>query len=90
MFSCGSVYEDFIDQFCNRCNKCKKDINGIPLDGNCKTEEQIAECYFLGENFPHDDLIQGGPVEYVCKHFKTDDKELIDMYNGLMDIMRDN
>lgn len=84
MFSCGTICDDFTEAFCYRCNKYKVDINNIPTSDSCVIEQRISACYFSGEGFPYDDMIDGGPVEYICKGFESDNSELMESYRQLV------
>ena len=68
MFSNGSEYMNFIDCFCDRCQKQKVDKKGKHLRNNCKIETAMAMAQFDKDKFPEEYLV-ACECFYFCPYF---------------------
>ncbi|MCL2703869.1 MAG: hypothetical protein FWE91_09720 [Defluviitaleaceae bacterium] len=84
-FPNGTSYMNFNDAFCCRCNKYKLNEEGLPLPDNCTVENALSEAQFDIEKYPKDDIVEVGGYFHVCRHFESDDGEIMEQYKGLFE-----
>ena len=84
-FPNGMTYDFFLDNFCGLCKKYKADSHGMPLPGNCSTEEALAQMVFGLGKWPDDDIVQVGDMHHICLHFESEDAELMTQYRAIFE-----
>lgn len=82
-FPNGMTYQWWMEQFCHRCKKYQADAGGQPVEGACATESAVATSYFDLEKWPGDDVVETPRATWACRHFESDDEELMRAYREL-------
>lgn len=85
MFSNGTEYQNFKEVFCERCQKCRLDKHGMPLQTNCKIENRIMACACFGYEFPTDKLVKSKTYLYICPRFVGRDKKVDMQYEKMLE-----
>lgn len=72
MFSNGTEYYIFMEQYCFNCTKLKADAEGIPYRNSCRIEKKIAEAMFDPEAFPKKQVYIKDGQGHICTEFKDE------------------
>ena len=92
IFSSGTEYEIFLDNFCYRCKACVLLDDGFPAlveNGGCKILDAMERARFDSARYPAEEIAQieeDGKVKYfhVCRKFETDNKRIMAAYKALI------